>query len=304
VGQPFAEALRVTVFAPLGMIECVVLPSKRAVTSYGPDGKRSAIREDVQKGASSAACSAHALIKFAMLSLKDHPSGERQIVSNAAIDEMQTRTVKADGGQRYGLGWWINPNQHGYRVIYGSGGSSDRSAMLYLVPSDDLAVVVLMSTGDSRGVSGKIGDEILAAMLPSYATDLAKRKSQNTTAAASPAPIDRLASLAGLWTGEVKTYRGDCAIKLVIDSAGTRIIIGNSAFAPAARARFIDGVLLFRSMELTDLGTPDSNRRPHRLGFELYPHDDGFYGAVTAVPLDSARDGAELSYPVSLRRVQ
>jgi CubicO group peptidase (beta-lactamase class C family) len=302
-GRSFSGALRSTVLGPLGMTECVVLPSDRAVTSYDPDGTRSKISEDVQKGASSAACSAHALMQFAMFSLKDHPGSAHRILSDAEIDEMLTSTVPADGGQRYGLGWWINPDQHGYRVVYASGGTTDRSAMLYLLPSEDVAVVVLMSTGDSQGISGKIADEILAALLPIYAADLAKPATSAANQPSAP-PADQLASLAGKWVGQAKTYLGDRAISLVIDPAGARISIGNSAFAPVARARFIDGALLLRSVEVTDLGTPDSNRRPHRLGFELYPNDNGFYGAVTTVPLDSVRSGALLSYPVSLRRVQ
>jgi CubicO group peptidase (beta-lactamase class C family) len=48
------------------------------------------------------------------------------------------------------------------------------------------------------------------------------------------------------------------------------------------------------------LQIPDEGFR--RLGFELYPRDGGFYGAVTTVPLDSIREGGLLSYPVSLRR--
>ena len=300
-GQPFASALRSTVFVPLGMAECVVLPSNKAVASYGPNGQPSAIREDVQKGASSVACSAHALITFAMFSLKDHPTGARPILSDESIDEMQTRTVEAGGGLRYGMGWWIDSIRHGYRVVYGSGGTSDRSALLYLVPSEDLAVVVLMNTGDSEVISGKIADEILSTLLPAYSADFAKPQSA-AAAPAAPTPIDQLAKLTGEWTGHVKTYRGERAITLVIERAAARISIGDGALAPAARARFVGGVLLFRSMVSTDLATPDSNRRPHRLGFELYPNDEGFYGAVTAVPLDTARDGAVLSYPVNLQR--
>src|SRR5260370_42619008 len=114
-GQCFSSSLRTVVFGPLGMTECVVIPSGRAVTSYDPDGKRSESSEDVQKGASSAACSAHALIQFAMFSLKDHPVGAHRILSDAAIDEMQTRTVGADGGQKYGYRCLVNPVQPRHR---------------------------------------------------------------------------------------------------------------------------------------------------------------------------------------------
>ncbi|HXI87961.1 MAG TPA: serine hydrolase domain-containing protein [Parvularculaceae bacterium] len=299
-GRPYAEALRKTVFKPLGMRDCVTMPNRRIIATYGPDGVASPAREDVQKGASSAACSVHDLVRFGMFSLKDHPAGAKAILSDEAIDRMQNDTVAADGGFRYGMGWWVNADQHGYRVVFGSGGTADRGALLYLVPTEDIAVAVLMNTGDATGVSGKIADEVLAALLPAYGESL------HAPQAAPPeetAPENRLTTLAGEWKGTIKTFEGDRNLEFVVDADGSaRVSVGESPLVPAPRARLVNDTLLFRSFDAADLGTPDSNRRLHRLGFELHPSGDAYVGAVTVVPLDQGRDGDLLSYPVSLRR--
>src|SRR5262249_47540439 len=52
--------------------------------------------------------SAHDLALFAAFHMKAHRSDQRAILSDAAIDSMQTATVSTGSGtQRYGLGWWI-----------------------------------------------------------------------------------------------------------------------------------------------------------------------------------------------------
>jgi hypothetical protein len=92
-----------------------------------------------------------------------------------------------------------------------------RRRLLDTIPSADIALVVLSNTGNQ--VMGGIADRILAAMLPSYAADLAKASA--TTQAAEPREAPSVTSFAGTWSGAIKTYAGDVPVQFVVAADGT-----------------------------------------------------------------------------------
>jgi CubicO group peptidase (beta-lactamase class C family) len=97
---------------------------------------------------------------------------------------MHDQTVATDTlGQHYGLGWWIDDYKNGYRVVYDAGGTADSKALLYTIPSEDIAVVVLANAPALD--SDKVVDRILAALLPKYA--LAFQAPEGTGSVSSPA---------------------------------------------------------------------------------------------------------------------
>src|SRR4051812_8373704 len=86
--------------------------------------------------------SAHDLALFAAFHMKAHRPDQRPLLSDAAIDSMQTFTVSTGSGtQRYGLGWWIE-DRFGYRTVLSQGGNSGAQAWLRMIPSERVAVVV------------------------------------------------------------------------------------------------------------------------------------------------------------------
>lgn len=277
-GRTYFEAVKDAVFDPLGMAECAPDLSAGVAPHYEQDGPRAAAQEELAQGASSLACSADALIRFGMFHLED--------------DAMTAGSVEADGGLRYALGWWIDEHAHRVRLVFASGGTTHSGALLYLVPSQPIAIAVLVNGGTPR--LGDIADHILAALLPGAPSQ--------QLAGEPPPQTDRLAELAGTWTGAIHTYAGDQPVTLLVSAAGSaRVSIGQGPLAPAERARWTGRPVLFRAHG--DVGTPDANRRrPYRLGFELYPDDDRLEGAVTTWQEPGARGGGVLSYPVTLTR--
>jgi hypothetical protein len=67
------------------------------------------------------------------------------------------------------------------------------------------------------------------------------------------------------------------------------------------KARLRDSGVIFGAFG--NIGTSDADRRkPYRLGFELYPDDQGLYGVVTTWQQPGAREGGLFSYWVRLAR--
>ena len=135
-----------------------------------------------------------------MFDLRAHFARPRKaILSDKSIEMMQNSTVSTGGRSRYGLGWWVDEQQHGYRSLLGQGGTDDGMAFLQLIPSEEIVVVVLTNTGDE--FPSKIVDEILSVLLPSY-------RLKRATAANSPSqqpspPVEPPTSLVGNWVGSV-----------------------------------------------------------------------------------------------------
>jgi CubicO group peptidase (beta-lactamase class C family) len=127
-GKPLHEVLRDDVFRPLGMMN----------STYGPGTDYASVR---------GYASAHDVALFGAFHMKAHRRDQRAILSDAAIDTMQTSTVPADGGQRYGLGWWIEENRFGYRSLLAQGGNATAQAWLRMIPSERVAVAVLANKG-------------------------------------------------------------------------------------------------------------------------------------------------------------
>jgi CubicO group peptidase (beta-lactamase class C family) len=304
-GKSYAEFLQDELFKPLTMTEGSIAPRPGMAQPYDEHGTPTLPHVSVAQGASSASCSADSLLKFAMFNLKDHVSGQKPILSDADIDAMHNETVPTgEPEQSYGFGWWINNNQHGYRVVYDAGGTLDSKALLYLVPEEDIAVVVL-SNGPAV-TADKIVDDVLAILLPRYAADLATTSPQGATTVtptdgASTSAADRWRI--GKWKGDILTYVGPRSVTLEVEGSGKGTVqIGSQTALTAERLRFLDNGFVVRAR--ADLETPDANRRkPYVLGFELYRDRDELYGSVTTWSQAGTRDGGLFSYFVRLHKV-
>ena len=95
-GKKFADFMREEVFLPLGMTHTSIdvgpgLEPHQAIR-YTPEGRRIPFYDFDHPGASAVYASAHDLVRFGMFHMKEHLADQRAILSDAAIDEMQTPT--------------------------------------------------------------------------------------------------------------------------------------------------------------------------------------------------------------------
>ena len=319
-GKSYPDFMREEVFLPLGMTHTSVHIGPRLekyeAVRYGPDGLPipSVLRDT--PGAGAVYSSAHDLVRFGLFHLKAHIPDQKAIISDETIDEMQQPTVDLEKkgqligqgkGQGYGMGWFIEENQMGYRSIYHAGGSPGVSTKLTLIPSEKLTVVVLTSTA---GLERLFEQEILSTLLPEYAKNRArfeaeqkkeKEKPRESTIVFKPTP-----ELIGEWSGSVHTYKEEIILNLWFKENGDiHAQLGdqlktllNDVGLLTSRAQ--DGFIRGRMMG--NIGTEDANRYPYYLHVELKPRGQVLNGMIISRPLPGQRRGSGLSYCAELKK--
>jgi CubicO group peptidase (beta-lactamase class C family) len=305
-GRSYADFMREQVFWPLGMTHTSIgigpglekYVAERYINGGGRDGPW---QEDLTPGASGAFCSAHDLALFGMFHSKAHLASQKALLPDAAIDAMQQETVPTGypSPNRYGMGWWVDEDLHGFRSVLGQGGNPFATAVLRLIPSEGLVVAVLANTGSS--LPWKVMDEVLSTLLPSY-RERQVRDAGREMPRRPDAPLP--AALTGEWTGKIQTYQGSLPLTLSIAASGDiharlgsqlETVLNNAHFSEIVEIPAHDRGQLIGVM-WGDLGTDDLKGTRYDLKFYLTLEGEALYGAVTN------SEGESYSHWVELRK--
>lgn len=315
--RPLGEFMREAVFGPLDMARAVFEPDltrpKNLAAPYDDQGRRLPFHWSDTPGAAHAYASVRDLIRFGMFHLKDHLKDQRPVLDDGMIDRMQTEkdgaVHKGGGKESYGLGWFLGEAADGVRTAWHEGGWTGASAMLKLVPSEDLAVAVLMNVYDTEFIN-EVTEETIWAVLPGYAAP------KSPTADRSVAPAQPSFNLpAGTYSGEIRTF--ERPIPLILeksDSGELWAYLGDLASpprpvrqVPAAVPRALGQFLVFFP---GPLGDRDAARLPHSVVLDLRSVGDELVGTASAwKPGGNGSQGGDdgrmhfiLPYRVSLKR--
>jgi CubicO group peptidase (beta-lactamase class C family) len=301
-GMTYGEFLTREVFTPLGMTHCSLgvrrglerFAAERYNSSDGtrvtwsPNGPESA------EAASSVFCSAHDLVRFGMFHLKENMGGHKSVLSSPSIDQMQNSAVSTGDGYKYGFGWW-HEERFGCKVMYVSGGNPYTSALLFTVPSERIAVAILMNTGAS--VAQEIADEIVSALVAPESKNRASA-AQGKQKRSDPKPSTQV-SFAGIWTGAIHTETGKVPLTLSIPESGAvRGILGLQPFTVLDRAEYREKQL--RARIRGNLNVDQTNQKKNiNLELEMFLRGGVLNGGVTMVPL-SGPEWGKVTYFVQL----
>ena len=295
-GRGLDSYLRGELFDQLGMHDCgfsvSLSASRTAAKQYDEHTHQpSPLTVSGHPGASALRCSAHDLLLFGSFHLKNKLNAGSPL-SSAAIDEMHRAQANTDERQ-YGLGWWIG-EQSGYRILSAQGGTTDSYALLQLVPSEDLAIVVIANSY-SDFVSG-LGDRILSVLLSKSVT--LPKSPTNDRVPNSTKPV----GLAGKWTGAIFTYKGSIPATLEISCDGlVRGQVGKQPIADLVDASLGPSELYGRLVG--DPTMADAPLHKYVLELDLFLRGDDLLGAATSRPLPG-EDGDESPHWVKLTRVK
>jgi hypothetical protein len=262
-----------------------------------PPFARTPPKRSTSPGASSAYCSAHDLAMFGMFHLKDHLPSQRRILSDHAIELMQSPSLDPGEESQYGLSWWVQNDLNGFHGVLAQGGTNDATAYLQLIPSEDIAVAMLWNTGTPDG--DKLIDQILAAVLPQYRENLEHRTATQQPAVTSEAS-NVPAGMVGAWSGSVQTYLGQVPLTVAIDASGELIArLGNGPEVRRAHPRYGEGVVRW-----TMPGSLGVEGEPFDLAMRLYLYKDLLAGAARTAPPPSSRNATWVYYWVRVDKRQ
>jgi CubicO group peptidase (beta-lactamase class C family) len=304
-GRPARDLMRDEVFRPLGMMHSSFgLDAVEERLAVVPDAftsglVRNLVAAPTTYGTARGYSSAHDLALFAAFHMKAHRRDQRAVLSDAAIDNMQSATVRTDGANSlYGLGWWIEENRFGYRSALAQGGNDRAQTWLRMIPAERIAVVVLVNGG--VGFPNRAVDAVLGALLPKYAEGLAAQTGAAAVAQATPSGMRPMldSTVRGRWTGAVHAAGGTVPVTFDIDSTGkVRATIGTRSDSGTARR---GGHLVIRIPG--DLEGPNAPGMQRQVSLYLEPYKGGWGGVATVRPPTTTGTDGRVSYWMELRR--
>lgn len=293
--KKYPDFLRDEIFGPLGMLGCFIGPRSGTgseVAAQYDSSSRTRTAEEVSDtpGASSAHCSVHDLALLGMFALGEHLPNQRRILSDAALYVMLHPTVESGDGERYGFGWSLQPDYHGYVGVYAQGGTNDSFAVLQMIPSEKVAVSVIANTGTI--VPFDIVDQVLRSLLPHFReTEDGEKVTQPEQHKESVTKIP----LVGNWVGVLHTWKGDVPIAIeIISSHEVRAKWQRGSWIKASDVAIADP--RFYCVIANQIETPDAPQTPPRIELELYLRGTRLVGAATT------KDGMQLPYWVQLQK--
>jgi CubicO group peptidase (beta-lactamase class C family) len=226
--KTFARFMDEEVFAPLGMTDSFVRKTKRKNVSIAKkyDSDLRVLPDVINNtdGAGNIYSSVRDLARFGMFHLKSNLKNQKQILSAAEIDLMQSHKEPNAlypyyDSAAYGLGWYHKADDNGHKVVWHEGGMMGASSIIRLIPEKNIAVAVIINSSNRR-FCVEIADELSKIVLPEY----------------TPATLDEDAEVAnfkpyatdpdyfGEWTGTIKVDGAEIPCSLKFQPDGTAII--------------------------------------------------------------------------------
>jgi len=214
-GDDLREFIMKEIVAPLGLSHTLYFktppPKDKVATQNIPGGTLPLlINEDGYSGMYSTAGD---LVRFGMLHLKRHLSGQKRILSDAGIDLLRTCREPGVKITSRTLAWDVQED-YGYQAVMHGGGGPGMHNYLYMIPSEDL-VIAYMSNAQYPS-STPVLVELLAAAVPKFsALDRFKGRRWPQW------PVLDEKAWRGEWAGKISGPKGTCRVAVVFDAAGS-----------------------------------------------------------------------------------
>jgi hypothetical protein len=289
------------VFLPLGMTHTSIDVGpgleEFAAIRYDGQGEPVPFYTSDHPGASQVYSSAHDLIRFGLFHLGHTLPEQTQIISKESIDQMKQDSDPSPDNNRYGLGWFLNGDEYGYPVAWHTGSMRGTNTMLKFVPSEDIAVVVLVNAGSE--LRQEIPRDIIGILLPDYGEKWAEAKDRPSP---DREPFEATPELIGTWEGKITTYDETVDVALTIQADGdVHVDIEGQLKTLLDRVRFSDGYLTGTSYGTIPSG--DASLHPHNISYKLLLDGDRLSGHVST-GFTTGRSYGNFSSYIGLERTE
>jgi CubicO group peptidase (beta-lactamase class C family) len=171
-GTDFGTLMKQRVLQPLGLSDSffsteIARLSTRAI-GYDDSGKPIAYYTTSTPPSGELYASAHDLALFAMWNMKNQINGQKRILEQRWIDELHKPVYVGPSGVATTFGWFTGRLKSGLPYVFKGGGQPGVATKLYMVPSEDLACLVLTNRSDGAELANGICDQILSSYLPEW----------------------------------------------------------------------------------------------------------------------------------------
>ena len=233
--------------------------------------------------------SAHDLARFAMFNMKNRDRAP--LLDDRWIEEIHKPVFVGPLGIATTFGWFTQHLKSGEQVIFKGGGQPGVATALYMIPSENLACLVLTNRTDGRELCSSVSDEILSSYLPEW-------RPPTEAFGPSPAPFVITRELGGHWRGTLRNDGAKMQIRLNIESSDSATLQLDDKPAEKITEMHLDGAG-FTGASTGVIESPDAIRTGAKtLSLKLIPHERMLVGRILATDSKTVT----LPYVLSLNR--
>jgi len=240
--------------------------------------------------------SAHDLARFAMFTMKHRVEGQKQILKDRWIDELQKPVFVGPSGVATTFGWFTGHLKSGVPFLFKGGGQAGVAAVMYMVPSENLACLVLTNQSNARELAYAVCDQLATAYLPEW-------QQPQEYSGYQPSPFVATPEFRGQWKGTLMNGGANMPVRLNIESSDTATLaLGPNPAAKITEIRSEGPAFTGNSTGLID--SPDALRTGAKaLAIKLLQHEKKLVGRVFASAGDPNFKNVRLPYVLTLSRV-
>lgn len=233
--------------------------------------------------------SARDLARFAMFNMKHRDLA--QILDTRWIEELHKPVFVGPSGVATTFGWFTGNLKSGDKVIFKIGGQPGVATALYMVPSENLACLVLTNRSDGRDLCSSVSNEILSSFLPEW-------RQPGETSGPAPSPFVITPGLGGHWQGTLTNDGTKMQVRLKIESSDSATLQLDEKPAEKITEMHLEGVG-FTGTSTGLIKSPDALRTGAKtLNLKLIPHEGMLVGRILATDSKTVT----LPYILSLNR--
>ena len=239
--------------------------------------------------------SAHDLALFALFNMRHRAKGHAAILSGQNIDELQQPVFTGPSGVATTFGWFKSKTTSGIPFFFKSGGDPGVANRMCVVPSKDLACVVVTNRSNTGELAYSVCDEVMEKYLPDW------RRPEEDCGFPSK-PFVATPALRGRWQGVLEGGGANMPIEINIESReAASLSIGNSRAEEITEMRSEGDA--FTGLSNGKIDAPDAVRTGARtLQIKVLPRDNRLVGRVFAIAGDPNVKNVRLPFVVTLFR--
>jgi CubicO group peptidase (beta-lactamase class C family) len=293
--QPIGEVITQRILIPLGLRDSFFDTDRsrlvRAAARYDELDRPIPYYSTATPASGEVYASAHDLARFASFNLKNQPSSGAPVLAERWIDEMHAPVLRGPGAGATTFGWFLGRSQLGHLVLFKDGGQPGVSTILYLVPSENLACVVLANRTDNGDLTQSLVDRILATVLPGWATPDTKVNLPSSSFRAEPTYV-------GHWLGRMSGDGVDMRIEFEVSArAGATLAIAGQSAQRITDLQLRGPALVGEMIGSIAAGDAERNHT-RKLSVELLPYKGLLVGRILA---STASPGSLATIPFTIK---